>query len=82
MNEPITMNRLQPNQSGRVLHMDAPREIKRRLEELGLLKGTDVQCLGRSPLGDPKAYLICGAVIAIRDRDCAGILIQPRESDL
>ncbi len=29
------------------------------------------------PLGDPCAYLIRGAVIAIRSEDCRGILVQP-----
>lgn len=51
--------------------------IRRRLLDIGLINGTSVECLGRSPAGDPAAYLIRGAVIAIRDCDSADILIQP-----
>ena len=44
--------------------------------ELGLIDGTPVECLTRSPLGDPTAYEIRGAVIALRKEDAAGIQIR------
>ena len=50
--------------------------IRRRLLDIGLVEDTEVECLGQSPLGDPCAYLIRGAVIAIRSEDCRGILIH------
>ena len=37
---------------------------------------TKVMCLGLSPLGDPAAYLIRGAVIAIRAKDSQNILVK------
>ena len=46
-----------------------------RLADLGLIPGTTVECVGVSPAGDPSAYLIRGSVIALRRRDCGGILI-------
>ena len=51
--------------------------MRRRLLDIGLIENTDVECLGRSPAGDPSAYLIRGAVIAIRAADCRDILIAP-----
>ncbi len=50
--------------------------IRRRLLDIGLVTDTPVECVGRSPGGDPAAYLIRGAVIAIRDSDSAYILIK------
>lgn len=50
--------------------------MRRRLLDIGLIEQTQVECLGRSPGGDPSAYLIRGAVIAIRSEDCANILVQ------
>ncbi len=50
--------------------------IRRRLLDIGLIEGTAVECVGRSPGGDPAAYLIRGAVIAIRDKDAADIIIE------
>jgi len=50
--------------------------MRRRLLDLGLTPETKVCCVGQSPLGDPKAFLIRGAVIAIRQEDCQKILIK------
>ena len=46
------------------------------LQDIGLVHGTVVKCLGASPLGDPSAYLIRGAVIALRSQDAAGVLLD------
>lgn len=48
-----------------------------RLRELGLMEGETVACVGVSPLGDPRAYRICGAIIALRNRDAAAVEVTP-----
>ena len=50
--------------------------VRRRLLDIGLTPGTRVECIGKSPGGDPKAFLIRGAVIALREEDCAGIFVS------
>lgn len=50
--------------------------IKRRLQDLGLVEGTQVQCIQKSPFGDPVAYGIRGAVIALRTEDARCILVH------
>lgn len=50
--------------------------MRRRLLDIGLTPDTMVECVGKSPAGDPKAFLIRGAVIAIRKEDCDEILIK------
>ena len=50
--------------------------MRQRLLDIGLTPDTRVQCVGKSPAGDPKAFLIRGAVIAIRKEDCDEILIK------
>lgn len=50
--------------------------MHRRFIDIGLIENTIVECVGESPAGDPKAYLIRGAVIAIRSEDCSDILIN------
>lgn len=70
------LNQLQPGQSATVTGLLADRGIRRRLQDIGLVEGTCVTCLARSPLGDPVAYEIRGAVIALRAEDSAGVLIR------
>ena len=50
--------------------------MRRRLQDLGLIEGTRVECLQRSPSGDPTAYLIRGAVIALREEDSSKIMVR------
>ena len=50
--------------------------MRRRLLDIGLTPDTRVECVGKSPAGDPRAFLIRGAVIAIRKEDCEEILIK------
>ncbi len=50
----------------RVRKLHAKGSIRRRLLDMGLTKGAKIICLYQSPFGDPRAYLIRGAVIALR----------------
>lgn len=50
--------------------------MRRRLLDIGLCDGTRVSCVGRSPMGDPSAYLIRGAVIAIRSCDGKRVMVR------
>lgn len=47
----------------------------RRLLDLGLVPGTRITCLYTAPSGSPRAYLIRGAVIALRQSDAKKVLI-------
>ena len=62
-----------------VLLIENDRSIKRRLQELGVVDGTKIKCLYKSPLGDPSAYLVRGAVIALRREDADTVLIERKE---
>ena len=50
--------------------------IKRRLQDLGLVEGTQVACIQKSPYGDPVAYGIRGAVIALRTEDASCVFVN------
>ncbi len=60
-------------------HMEAAMAC--RLSELGFTEGATVRCVGKSPLGGMKAYLVKGAVIALRDRDAADISVNVQTSE-
>lgn len=48
----------------------------RRLKDMGLIEGTKTKCILKSPLGDPAAYKIRGAVVAIRKEDAEKIGVE------
>ena len=77
MQQTIRLSDLRPGQRGVVRALHSTGAMRRRLLDIGLVEDTGVECLGRSPGGDPAAFLIRGAVIAIRDRDGNNVLLDP-----
>ncbi|MCQ2490280.1 MAG: ferrous iron transport protein A [Ruminococcus sp.] len=59
-----------------VSRLESRGDMRRRLGELGFVSGARVLCLQRSIFGDPAAYFVKGAVIALRDSDAALIIVD------
>ena len=81
MNCESQLSGLRPGQAAIVRTLSAEGAMRRRLQDMGLIEGTRVECIGLSPLGDPAAYLIRGAVVALRKSDADGIAIDTSELD-
>ena len=71
-----SLSALRVGQSAYVAEIQAEEAMRRRLLDLGLIRGTRVTCTAKSPAGDPAAYLIRGAVIALRGRDARGVRLE------
>ena len=69
MSKIITLNKLDINKMAKIISIDSKSNLKRRLEDLGVVKGSTIKCEFSSIFNDPKAYLIKGSTIAIRDND-------------
>ena len=52
---------------------------RRRMLDLGIINNTNIEVLQKSPYGDPTAYFIRGAVIALRDEDAKKIIVKSLE---
>lgn len=72
----IPLSSVPEGRYARVVDLFATGTIRRRLQDIGLITGTQVRCLQKSPSGDPVAYDIRGAVIALRAEDSRKILVQ------
>ena len=76
MNENIVaLCKIPEGKTARVCSLLSTGSMRRRLQDIGLTPGTRVECLQKSPAGDPIAYLIRGAVIALRSEDSQKILV-------
>ena len=53
-----------------------PEPMRTRLCDLGLTKGCRVRCIYAAACGDPRAYLVRGTVLAIRNRDASCIEVE------
>ena len=66
MNAPTTLDQLQPGAKARVTALTSAGAERRRFMDLGILPGARIEVELQNPLGDPTAYRIRGAVIALR----------------
>ena len=68
-----SLSHLGEGETGIVSNILSTGSIRRRLQDI---EGTNVKCMQKSPSGDPVAYNIRGAVIALRTEDSGNILIE------
>lgn len=81
MKEKACLTDLKRGQKGVIVKLSAYDDMRRRLQDIGLIEGTVVECLGKSPLGDPTAFLIRGAVIALRSEDAGRAVVWLEQED-
>ena len=72
----IPLNRVPEGSIARVTGLFTTGAMRRRLQDIGLIEGPDIECLQKSPAGDPIAYYIRGTVIALRSEDSGNILVR------
>lgn len=62
----MKLTELKLGHKGRIVSINPTSSIYTRLNDIGFTKGSTVECVLKSPLGDPIAYLVKGSVIALR----------------
>lgn len=75
MNGLITLDRVETGIPVYIDKINTETALRRRLQDIGLTQKTEVVCVGKSPLGDPMAFRIRGAIIAIRVEECKRITV-------
>ncbi len=76
MNTSSALSCLKEGQRARVLTILEEGSMRRRLQDIGLIEGTLVECVQKSPAGDPVAYSVRGAVVALRAEQSAAVIVQ------
>lgn len=72
----ITLDRMKMGDIAYVKQLHTAGNMRRRLLDMGLVEGTCVECVLKSPGNDPMAYVIRSAVIALRSEDSSQIVVE------
>jgi ferrous iron transport protein A len=75
-NGSIPLSTLNLGEKCKVKRLTSDGLVRRRMLDLGLIHDTVIEPLQKSPSGDPVAYLIRGAVIALREEVASMILVE------
>lgn len=76
INDKTTLDCVPISQEAKVIDLTSTGAMRRRMLDLGLIKGTNIKPIQKSPAGDPTAYYIRGAVIALRKEDAFKIIVE------
>jgi len=71
-----TLDKLIPGESGRVLKVSGRGAIRRRLVDMGLTTGAEIEMVKLSPLGDPVEYRLRGYHLSLRKSEAKTIEVE------
>ena len=69
------LSELKPGEKGVVSKVVGDREIRRRLLDMGLTRGTEIIVVRRAPLGDPVEFLLKGYNLSLRKRESENVYV-------
>lgn len=72
----LTPNDLRPGEKGKVIRIKSKGSLKKRLLDMGIVPGTEIQLEKVAPLGDPIDILIKGYHLSLRKEEAKEILIE------
>ncbi len=74
----MDMLSLKNGESGQIIAVNAKGEIRRRLLDMGVVKGVPFSMIRKAPLGDPIEIRIKRFNLSLRREEAAQILIERR----
>ena len=75
-----SLNELQPQEKGKIVRVGGKKGIRRRLMDMGVVKGAVIVMQRVAPLGDPVEIKIKGYDLALRLEEAAEIMIETEGS--
>ncbi|KYH38916.1 MAG: FeoA family protein [Candidatus Bathyarchaeota archaeon B26-1] len=69
------LSELKPGEKGVVSKVVGDREVRRRLLDMGLTRGTEIIVVRRAPLGDPVEFLLKGYNLSLRKRESENVYV-------
>ena len=71
-----TLKEIKPGETVRVLKVGGEGPVKRRIMEMGITKGVEVQVRKVAPLGDPVEVTVRGYELSLRKADAELIEVE------
>ena len=70
-----TLDKVPIGKTAIILDVNTQLLLKQRLYDIGLVPNTKIKVVHQSPSGNPRAYMVRGAVIALRNCDAGQISV-------
>lgn len=76
MEKQMSLRTLDRGQKAVIGDITAEGELGRRIREMGLIPGVEVEVVGRAPLEDPVALRLMGFTLTLRNREADYIMVK------
>ena len=77
MADPVSLRALSEGQKATIVSISVQGELGRRIRDMGLVPGAEIQVMGRAPLQDPVALRLMGFTLTLRNREADYITVRP-----
>lgn len=77
MSGSISLRQLQVGQKAVIDRITAEGELGRRIRDMGLLPGVELEAVGKAPLKDPVALRLKGFTLTLRNNEADMITVVP-----
>ena len=78
-NRQIPLHKLKVGQRGVIVHVGGKGPVKRRMLDMCLVNGSEVQVVRVAPLGDPVEFTIKGYSLSLRKSEARNIKVEISE---
>ena len=75
MNE-TTLNLLEPGSKAKVIQVKGRGKARKRVLDMGMVPGADIEVLRKAPFGDPIEFLVKGYRLSLRKTEAEHIMVQ------
>ena len=76
MEKTTSLRSLQKGQHATIAAITADGEMGRRIRDMGLVPGVEVQVIGRAPLEDPVALRLMGFTLTLRNNEADYVTVK------
>jgi ferrous iron transport protein A len=77
MSKSISLRELKEGQKATIAAILASGELGRRIRDMGLMPGAEVEIVGRAPLQDPVALRLKGFTLTLRNNEADYLTVTP-----
>lgn len=77
MSKSISLRELKLGQKATIAGILAAGELGRRIRDMGIMPGEEIEVMGRAPLQDPVALRLKGFTLTLRNNEADYIVVTP-----
>ncbi|RJS76277.1 iron transporter [Candidatus Bathyarchaeota archaeon] len=73
------LSELKTGEKAIIIQVQGSGALRRRLLDMGLVRGTEIEMVRKSPLGDPLEFLVKGYNLSLRKMECENVYVEVKQ---